>query len=301
MAKKPTGKGLGRGLSALLGDIEDGKGGIDTKAPAAFDDKSPRDVTSVPIERLRPNPEQPRRDFSDPDLEELATSVRERGIIQPIIVRPDPTHKGDYQIVAGERRWRAAQKAQLHELPVVVRDFDDQMVLEVGIIENVQRTDLNPIEEALGYSLLMERHEYTQDGLARVVGKSRSHLANCMRLLNLPEEVKAMLRNNTLTAGHARALINAADPLALAKDAIAKGLSVRQVEQLARKVAAPVAQQRQNRSSEKDADTRALEGDLSAAIGMRCSIEDMGKGGGELRIRYQSLEDLDRLCQKLAE
>lgn len=304
--KKPDRRNLGRGLSALLGDIAPAEVPVgpqaapDTPAPGAAD----RTVTSAPIERIHPNPDQPRRDFRETELEELAASIRERGIIQPVIVRPHPDKPGDYQIVAGERRWRAAQRAQLHRLPVVVRAFDDRTVLEVAVIENVQRSDLNPVEEAQGYAQLIDRYGHTQDELARIVGKSRSHLANILRLLALPAEVLDMLRKGALTAGHARALINAPDPVALARRAAASGLTVREVEKLVREASnAPrrPASRPRGREGTKDADTRLLEGDLSAAIGMRVSIEHAGDGSGELRIRYRDLDDLDRLCQKLTD
>lgn len=301
MARKPERRNLGRGLSALLGDIETEVAVTD---PAATETSSAklREATSLPIDQVRPNPEQPRRDFAEAELEELAASIRERGVIQPVIVRPDPDDPGRYQIVAGERRWRAAQRAQLHEIPVVVRELDDRTMLELAIIENVQRADLNPIEEALGYSHLIERFAYTQEGLARTVGKSRPHVANLLRLISLPDPVKRMVRQGKLTAGHARALITAPDPVALAERAVLRGLSVRQVEEMARRAPARPRARSAGAGSEKDADTRVLEGDLSAAIGMKVDISHRGPdGSGEVRIRYRSLDELDRLCQKLAE
>jgi ParB family chromosome partitioning protein len=302
--KKTDRKGLGRGLSALLGDIEPDEVAVEPSDPSA--DPAPaaeRGITSAPIEKIHPNPDQPRRDFREEDLAELAASIRERGIIQPVVVRPHPTRSGDYQIVAGERRWRAAQRAQLHRLPVVVREFDDRTVLEVAVIENVQRADLNPVEEAQGYSQLIERFSYTQEELARVVGKSRSHLANILRLLALPPEVLDMLRKAELSSGHARALINAPDPVALAKRTVMQGLTVRQVERAVREAAAGPRRTGRTRSApaEKDADTRLLEGDLSAAIGMKVAIDHAGDGSGEVRIRYRDLDELDRLCQKLGD
>jgi ParB family chromosome partitioning protein len=216
-------------------------------------------------------------------------------------VRPDPNHSGDYQLVAGERRWRAAQRAQIHEIPVVIRDLDDRTVLEVAIIENVQRADLNPVEEATGYAQLVERFSYSQEGLAEIIGKSRSYVANTLRLLGLPEEVLGYLRAGRLTAGHARALIKAAEPVKLAEEAVRKGLTVRQVEELARRTTQSSGTRRPRTGTpEKDADTRALEGDLSAALGMTVSIGHAGDGSGELRIRYRTLDDLDRLCQRLS-
>ncbi len=309
MSRQPERRGLGRGLSALLGDI-----GGDIGGPAAPDRDPPgsqavagvaaqRSPTTAPIERLNSNPDQPRRDFPETELNELAESIRQRGIIQPVIVRPDPGRPGDYQIVAGERRWRAAQRAQVHEIPIVVRELDDQAVLELAIIENVQRSDLNSIEEANGYAQLIERFGYTQEKMSEIVGKSRSHVANTMRLLGLPVQVQQMLRDGKLNAGHARALINAPDPLALAEQAVLRGLTVRQVEELARRAAAPRRRPKAHGGpQQKDADTRILEGDLSAAIGMAVSIEHHpNDGGGELRISYRSLDELDRLCRKFTE
>jgi ParB family chromosome partitioning protein len=304
MSRQPERRGLGRGLSALLGEIGE------TSLPAAGAPvpethiPGTRPPTAAPIERLHSNPDQPRRDFPETELNELASSIRQRGIIQPVVVRPDPNRPGDYQIVAGERRWRAAQRARLHEIPIVVRELDDRAVLELAIIENVQRSDLNPIEEANGYIQLIERFAYTQEKMSDIVGKSRSHVANTLRLLGLPDQVQQMLRSGKLSAGHARALINAPDPVALAEQAVLRGLTVRQVEELARRVAA--APRRRTRGSggpkQKDADTRILEGDLSAAISMAVSIEHHPTdGGGEMRIRYHSLDELDRLCRKLTD
>jgi ParB family chromosome partitioning protein len=316
MSKLPERRGLGRGLSALLGEIGADIGQTEATlavptagAPAQETQistaQSPagHPPTSVPIEHLNSNPDQPRRDFPETELNELAESIRQRGIIQPVVVRPDPTRPGDYQIVAGERRWRAAQRARLHEVPVVVRDLDDRAVLELAIIENVQRSDLNPVEEANGYSQLIKRFAYTQEETSEIVGKSRSHVANTLRLLGLPDQVQKMLRSGKLSAGHARALINAPDPVALAEQAVLRGLTVRQVEELARRVAAPRRRQRGNGGpKQKDADTRILEGDLSAAIGMAVSIEHHPTdGGGEIRVRYRSLDELDRLCRKLTD
>ncbi len=293
MTRKPDRRPLGRGLSALLGEPEQ----IAGTAPATSGAPS-----TVPVDLIRPNPAQPRRSFRDAELQDLAASIREHGIIQPVILRPDPETPGAYQIVAGERRWRAAQKAGLHEVPALVRQLDDRKILELAIIENVQRIDLDPVEEAHGYTQLVETFGYTQEELARIIGKSRSHLANTMRLLALPEPVLNMVRAGSLTAGHARALITATDPVGLAEQAVARGLSVRQVEELARKLPAAERAKAPRRAPEKDADTRVLEGDLSAAIGMRVQIEHLTpEGGGEVRIRYRSLDELDRLCRKLSE
>lgn len=297
MAKKSDRKALGRGLSALLGDQSVAEAVTPTAtAPAA--QASP----DIAIDLIHANPDQPRKTFHDRDLKELAASIREHGIIQPVVVRPNPGKTGTYQIVAGERRWRAAQLAGIHALPAVVRDLEDREVLELGIIENIQRVDLDPVEEAQGYTQLIDSFGYTQEALANVIGKSRSHLANMMRLLALPEPILNMLRAGRLTAGHARALITAHDPIALADKAVAKGLSVREVETLAKHVPEAKNVPKAKPGATKDADTKMLEGDLSAAIGMRVSIEHKSpEGGGEVRIRYKSLDDLDRLCQKLAE
>ncbi|MFQ5565730.1 MAG: ParB/RepB/Spo0J family partition protein [Paracoccaceae bacterium] len=314
MSRIPERRGLGRGLAALLDEIGEapppGAGAPvpeaptpSTHPPSTAPSTAPTAVpTAVPIERLHSNPDQPRRDFPDLELNELAESIRQRGIIQPVVVRPAPASPGDYQIVAGERRWRAAQRARLHRIPVVVRDLDDRTVLELAIIENVQRSDLNPIEEANGYAQLIERFSYSQYEMAEIVGKSRSHVANTLRLLGLPERVQELLRSGKLSAGHARALIGAPDPVALAEQAVRKGLTVRQVEELARRVAAPRRRRGRGGAAAKDADTRILEGDLSAAIGMAVSIRHHpSDGGGDLRIRYRSLDELDRLCRKLTD
>lgn len=286
-------RGLGRGLSALMADV----------VPQAAPEEAPRRPDlRVPIERLEPNPNQPRRDFPEEALAELAASIREKGIIQPLIVRNNPRKSDSYEIVAGERRWRAAQIAQLHDVPVLLRDFDDGEVLEIAIIENIQRADLNPVEEAMGYRQLMDRFGHTQEKLAEALSKSRSHIANLLRLLNLPAEVQAWLREGKLSAGHARALVTAEDPVALARQVIARGLSVRETEQLA-KVAAGGGAARKSAGAghaDKDADTRVLEQDLSANLGMAVLIDHRGHDGGKLTITYRNLDQLDELCQLLA-
>lgn len=289
-------KGLGRGLSALLADVAPEPAATSGGAPAAA---GPR---MIPIERVKPNPNQPRRDFSEKDLQDLAGSIREQGIIQPLILRPHPDEADTYEIVAGERRWRAAQLARLHEVPAVLRDLDDTQVLEIAIIENIQREDLNAIEEALAYRQLMDRFGHTQERLAEGLGKSRSHIANLLRLLTLPEMVLDLVRTGRLTAGHARALVTAVNPEALARQVIEKELSVRQTEQLARSVlGTPSDGKPAARPAVKDADTRALEEDLTAALRLKVLIEHKpGKQSGELRIRYRNLEELDGLCQLLS-
>jgi ParB family chromosome partitioning protein len=277
-------------LSALIGE----------EPPAPALTAQSEAGANVPIELIRPNPDQPRRSFSEDDLNELAASIRERGVIQPLVVRRDPQRAGGYQIVAGERRWRAAQRAQLHHLPVVVRDFTDDEALEVAIIENIQREDLNAIEEAAGYRQLMDRFSHTQEKLAEAMGKSRSHIANVLRLLTLPDSVIEHVRAGRLSAGHARALVPAADPAALAEQVIARGLSVRQTEALARAQKLAVAPSQASSRPAKDADTRALEADLSAAVGMKVAIDHRQDGAGEVRVRYGTLEELDNLCQLLS-
>jgi len=286
-------RGLGRGLSALMADIPQ----ADAEPQGASATRRP-DMT-VPVERVRPNPDQPRRAFTQEALQELAASISEKGIIQPLIVRPDPDTQELYQIVAGERRWRAAQIAQLHEIPVIIREFDDTEVLEVAIIENIQRADLNPIEEATGYRQLMDRFDQTQEHLATAMGKSRSHIANLMRLLTLPDEVQGMLMNGSLSAGHARALINRDDAVQIARDIVRNGLSVRDVEKRTRKPG-QAGRKADRKLTEKDADTQALESDLSAALGLAVTIDhDPDKGAGKLTIGYRDLGQLDDIIQIL--
>lgn len=281
-------RGLGRGLSALMADVDL----IPSERPA------PRQT--LPVEQITPNPDQPRRSFAQESLQELADSLRNRGMLQPLIVRPHPADKSLYQIVAGERRWRAAQIAQLHEVPVIVRDLSDTEVLEVAIVENIQRADLNAIEEAASYRQLMDRFGHTQEKLAEALNKSRSHIANLLRLLNLPEQVQAWLKEGKLTAGHARALITAANPVELARKVIEKNLSVREIEDLVRRQSEVKSERPAAPQREKDADTRALESDLAAHLKMKVAINHSGKDGGQLVISYKDLDQLDRLCQILA-
>jgi len=292
MERKPEKRGLGRGLSALMSDV-----------PATDDtagEAPPRPDRQLPIDVLVPNIHQPRRNFSEEALNELAASIREKGIIQPLIVRP-AKQEGLFEIVAGERRWRAAQSAQLHELPVIVREMTDSEVLEIAIIENIQRADLNALEEAEGYRQLMDRFGHTQERIADALGKSRSHVANLLRLLGLPDEVQAHLREGRLSAGHARALITAEDPAMLAREVIDKGLTVRKAEELARAGAAPRKRKTpDNAPAEKDADTKALEGDISAALGMTVRIDHRSGGeGGQVSIGYDTLDQLDEICRRL--
>ena len=291
MEKKPEKKGLGRGLSALMSDVNLG--------PAS--ESSPRRADlRVAVEKLRPNPLQPRKDFDADALQSLADSIRQKGVIQPLIVRP--VAGGDYEIVAGERRWRAAQIAQQHDVPVVVRDLDDTEVLEIAIIENIQREDLNAIEEALGLRQLMDRFGHTQEKIAEALSKSRSHIANLLRLLALPDSVQGMVRAGVLSAGHARALISSADPEGLARAIVQRGLSVRETEKLVRDAGEAKGKPAKARKSpEKDADTRSLEADLSAHLGMAVQIDMQSAGeSGALTVKFASLDDLDRLCQALS-
>ena len=286
-------RGLGRGLSALLGEP------VAEAAPVSGE--PPRGVTLLPVEALKPNPGQPRKIFTKDQLDELTASIRDKGVLQPILVRPMAGQPDLYQIVAGERRWRAAQAARLTEVPVVVREMDDAEVFEVAIIENVQRADLNPIEEAEAYKQLIEQFARTQDMVAGIVGKSRSHVANTMRLLQLPDGVIDYVRDGRLSAGHARALVTAPDPAALAEQAHREGLNVRQTEALARRAAEgpkPVRSKFAAKSVEGAADIAALEHDLADALGVKVGLNDKG-GKGELTLSYASLEQLDELCRRL--
>jgi ParB family chromosome partitioning protein len=286
-------RGLGRGLSALLGENVAESAPVDGGV-------QPTGVRAVPIESLKPNPDQPRKHFSAENLEELTASIRDKGVLQPILVRPQPGEDGMWQIIAGERRWRAAQAARLKAVPIIERAMDDVEVMEVAIIENVQRADLNPVEEALAYGSLMSRFGRTQDALAGVVGKSRSHVANTIRLLQLPDSVLDHVMENRLSAGHARALITAPNPEALAEQVLAKGLNVRQTEALARRAAEgpKPSKAKPVLSGEGAADVAALEQDLADALGLKVLLADKG-GKGELTIKYGTLEQLDDLCRRL--
>ena len=260
----------------------------------------PTGVRAVPIESLKPNPDQPRKQFAAEHLEELTASIRDKGVLQPILVRAQPGEDGMWQIIAGERRWRAAQAARLKFVPIIERPMDDVEVMEVAIIENVQRADLNPVEEAMAYGSLISRFGRTQDALAGVVGKSRSHVANTLRLLQLPDSVLNHVMENRLSAGHARALITAPNPEALAEQVLSKGLNVRQTEALARRAAdGPKASKAKPvLSGEGAADVAALEQDLADALGLKVLLADKG-GKGEITIKYGTLEQLDDLCRRL--
>ncbi|TWG50094.1 ParB/RepB/Spo0J family partition protein [Aminobacter sp. J44] len=287
MSEDPSRRRLGRGLAALIGEMD--KPVEQVTAPRIGADNK------VPIEFVHPNPRNPRRSFAEEELSDLAQSIREHGVVQPVVVRT--ATGGRYEIIAGERRWRAAQLAGLAEIPVIIREVDDRVALELAIIENVQRSDLNPVEEALGYQQLIDEHNYTQADLGQVIGKSRSHVANTLRLLKLPNEVRQMLVDGVLSAGHARTLVTAEDPVALAKLIVEEGLSVRQAEALAQMPADQAAKPKAA-PAEKDADTIALEKTLSDIIGLKVAINH-GKRGGELRIAYKTLEQLDEICHRL--
>ena len=282
-------RGLGRGMSALLGEVED----MPVAAGAAAG------LRDIPIELIHRNEKQPRWVFPEAEIDELAASIREKGVLQPILVRPAPGVDRHFEIVAGERRWRASQKAGLHTLPALVRELDDAQVLEIAVIENVQRSALNPIEEASAYQQLIEVHGRTQADVADAVGKSRAHVANAVRLLNLPPLAREHLMEGRLSAGHARAILGAADPEALAALVVARGLSVRDTEALARKSAngAPAPKPSAPRPP-KDTDTQALETDLSEVLGLGVEVLDRG-GVGEVRIKYATLEQLDEVCRRL--
>ena len=297
---KQRSRELGRGLSALMADVETN---IDINKTMPGMKSS---VSSVPIENIHPNPDQPRRIFKSDNLGDLANSIRTTGVLQPLLVRPSSKGPDHYEIIAGERRWRASQIAQIHELPVIIKDFSDKEVLEVAIIENIQRTDLNAIEEAAGYRQLMDKFGHTQEHMAEALGKSRSHIANLLRLLSLPDDVQQLLMDEKLSSGHARALITCDNPSLLAKAVVAKGLSVRETERLAKKAVSYLAdgkkeQGKQLSVSVKDADTKALEGDLSAATGMKVIVNHQeNTESGNIIISYKTLEQLDDLCRVLS-
>ncbi|KKC31632.1 ParB/RepB/Spo0J family partition protein [Devosia psychrophila] len=286
MNEKPT--RLGRGLAALIGDMATVEGARVTESGG---------IKKLPVEFIIANRSNPRRSFDPEQLEDLTNSIREKGVMQPLLVRPsnDPNI---FELIAGERRWRAAQKAGLHDVPVIVRDVDDKEALELAIIENVQRADLNPLEEAMGYGQLIEQFEYTQQDLAQVIGKSRSHVANTLRLLKLPEDVRSMVASGTLTAGHARTLITAEDPTTLARQIVSGGLSVREAEALSQQREVAGTNKPSVARVDRDADTVALERRLSDALGLSVSLAHSERGG-KLEIRYKTLEQLDGLCVKL--
>ena len=282
---------LGRGLAALIGEM-DQPTPVETGRPGVNPDRM------VPIEFISHNPKNPRRYFDETELHDLASSIRQHGIVQPVVVRTVSTDR--YEIIAGERRWRAAQLAGLIEIPVIVRDVDDKTALEIAIVENVQRADLNPLEEALGYEQLIAEHGYTQNDLGEIIGKSRSHVANSLRLLKLPEPVRDMLAGGSLSAGHARALVSTSDPATLARTIVSKGMSVRDAERLAQNDIKAQNDPRPAaaRKDDKDSDTLALERTLSDTLGLDVAINHRGSGG-QVKISYKTLEQLEEICRLL--
>lgn len=289
---------LGRGLSSLIGEVEASGPAEQTGMTAAGSESAPREIA---IADIRANPSQPRQHFAEAALDELADSIRSKGVLQAILVRPDPKKTGQYQIIAGERRWRAAKRAGLTHIPATIKDVDELELLEVGIIENVQRADLNAMEEAEAYGALMKRFGRTQESLAESVGKSRAHIANTLRLLKLPDAVRELVREGALSAGHARAVLSSEDPDWLAAQITSKGLSVRDAEALAKK--GPSAEPSEtgvavSGAASKDVDTAALEADLTRTLGLAVDIRHKANGG-ELRIRYRDLEQLDDVCRRL--
>lgn len=290
MAEEQGRSRLGRGLAALIGDVGDEIGAIERS----------RGQRRVPVEFLRPSARNPRRSFGEDDLEELTASIRERGILQPIIVRSIAGMADAYEIIAGERRWRAAQRAELHDVPVILVEADDREALEIAIVENVQRTDLNAIEEAAGYERLIAEFSYTQNDLARVIGKSRSHVANTLRLSKLPEPVRKMVSEGAVSAGHARALLSVSDPELMAKKIVDEGLSVRDIERIVQEESRGETKSVPGKPKpEKDPDTRAVEKALEEVLGVAVSIQHRANGGGEMRLSYKTLEQLDALCRRL--
>src|SRR5262245_21993570 len=280
---------LGRGLAALMGDVG---------AEATTTPERARAQRRVPIEYLSPNPRNPRRNFSDVELDELAASIRERGIIQPVVVRAVRGARDAYEIIAGERRWRAAQRAGLHEVPIVPIEATDAQALELAIIENVQRSDLNPLEEAGGYQALQSEYQHSHEDIAKMVGKSRSHVTNTLRLLKLPETVKAYINDGKISAGAARMLVGADNPEAMARQIVERGLNVRQVEAMAKERATSAGKPAKKRVV-KNADTLALERRVTDALGLTVTIEHRGKEGGVLRVQYRNLDQLDAVVRRL--
>ncbi len=296
--KKPA--ALGRGLSALFGEASTDMPAM-APPPSVQTPDAPRSVTKVAVELLSASPYQPRRHFDDEALNALTASIAARGIIQPIVVRQHPIKDGQYEIIAGERRWRAAQRAGLHEVPVVVRDMEDREAMEVALIENIQRADLSPIEEAQAYQRLLEEFNHTQDALAKNVGKSRSHVANTMRLLNLPQDVQGLIRDGQISAGHARALLATSNPSKLAQEIIARGLTVRQIERIAKEGGTkPASKAEAAQPAIKDADILALERELSLKLGLIVKITATASGSGALSIQYQNLDQLEIVLNRLS-
>lgn len=299
MSGERPAKGLGMGLQALLGEAARP---ASPSAPPVDAPPSAGGVREIELARIRPNPGQPRVQFDEDSLDELADSIRERGVLQPILLRPDGD---DYLIIAGERRWRAAQRARLHSIPAIVREIDDSATAELALIENIQRQDLNPIEEAEGYRQLIKQHGHTQDNVSRIVHKSRSHVANLLRLLNLPEFVRQSLMRGDISMGHARAVATASDPAELTRQVIAKGLSVRQAEEWARRErsgpspADVVRSSTRNAMKRSDPDLVALERQLGDILGLKVQVSHKGQGG-TVTLHYSSLDQLDMVCQRLS-
>jgi ParB family chromosome partitioning protein len=281
---------LGRGLAALMGDAA---------PPPAQQERVRQLQRRVPIEFLKPNPKNPRRIFSDAELDELAASIKQRGIIQPVVVRASRSAKDSYEIIAGERRWRAAQRAGVHDVPIVTLDVSDAEALELAIIENVQRADLNPLEEAGGYDALAGEYKHSHEDIAKIVGKSRSHVTNTLRLLKLPDSVKAYINAGKISAGAARMLLGVDDPEAMAREIVEHGLNVRQVEALAKERGAGKGKAKKRTTARKDADTLALERRVSDALGLAVTVDHGAKGGGTLHIRYRDLDQLEEVLRKL--
>ncbi len=284
MVTNTTKKGLGRGLSSLMGDTES----VQTTNTSVGQE------TKIPIANLKPSPSQPRRLFNKNSINELADSIKAKGLVQPLVVRPSPSDANSYEIIAGERRWRAAQIAQLHEVPAVIRNFNDTEALEIAIIENVQRSDLSPIEEAAGYKRLIENHGHTQEDLSGIVGKSRSHIANIIRLLSLPQSIQDMITEGKISSGHARAIMNSAFPEQLAEKIINENLSVRDAENLAKDKKGII-----KKLKLKDPDTIDLENKISEKLGLAININHKGKKGGSIKIDYKTLDQLEMITQKL--
>lgn len=299
MTMDPKNRGLGRGLNALFEDEETGFTPGVAVAPSS---EAARGRMNVGIDQLQPSKFQPRKLFEEDSLQELASSIKAHGVLQPILVRQHKTEDGQYEIIAGERRWRAAQMAQLHEVPVVIRKLTDVEALEIALIENLQREDLNPVDEAMGYKKLMEEHDYTQEKLAAAMGKSRPHIANMVRLLTLPDVVLAFLERGDLSSGHARALIGTEDPVALAKEIVAGSLSVRQTEELVAQSSDKPQKQKASAAGAlaKGADTIALERELENKLGMRVSIDSKSGQKGKVTIEWKSLDQLDEILRKIS-
>ena len=298
MADDKSKNRLGRGLAALIGELDQP---VSAAQPAETSEPMRAD-NRVPIEHIRANPANPRRHFTPGELDDLTGSIREHGIVQPILVRP--VKEGDlagakYEIVAGERRWRAAQKAGLHEVPVVIRELEDKQALEIAIIENVQRSDLNPIEEAQGYQQLIDGYDYSQNELAQAISKSRSHVANTLRLLKLPDDLQSLVMQGKISAGHARTLVTAEDPVGLAQRIVTEGLSVRQAEALAQAVPQDDRSDGSGDKARKSSDIVALERRLEEALGLKISLDHRADSTGVLKIKYRTLEQLDEVCRRL--